>query len=260
VPKSVLSRGRKFVARLTALAMVASIMVIGAAPASAAIDTSASCPAASIPSAGFTDIGGFDATTQLAINCLVHYEISNGTSATTYSPAGEVSRWQMALFLTRQAEVHGVTLPDGSAQGFTDIGGFNAETQLAINQLAQLDITKGTSATTFSPNDVVTRWQMALFITRLVEAAGVTLPSGAAQGFTDIAGLDAETQTAINQLAQLDIADGTSATTYSPLASTLRWQMALFLTRTLAADGITPPGQTVNTSAPQLISAVRNAI
>jgi hypothetical protein len=258
VPKSVLSRGRKFVARLTALAMVASIMVIGAAPASAAIDTSASCPAASTPSAGFTDIGGFDATTQLAINCLVNYEISNGTSATTYSPAGEVSRWQMALFLTRQAEVHGLTLPSGAAQGFTDIGGFNAETQTAINQLAQLDITQGTSATTFSPNDVVSRWQMALFLTRLAEAAGLTLPSGADQGFTDIAGLDAETQTAINQAKQLGIADGTSATTYNPMASTLRWQMALFLTRTLAAGGVTPVGvigpNPTFTAAPELVS------
>ncbi|HSJ27534.1 MAG TPA: S-layer homology domain-containing protein, partial [Acidimicrobiia bacterium] len=221
--------------------MVASIMVIGALPASAAINTSASCPS-STPSAGFTDIGGLDATTQLAINCLVDYGISNGTSATTYSPAGEVSRWQMALFLTRQAEVHGITLPSGADQGFTDIGAFNAETTTAINQLAQLDITKGTSATTFSPNDVVTRWQMALFLTRLVEAAGVTLPSGVAQGFTDIGGLDAETQTAINQTKQLGIADGTSATTYNPLASTLRWQMALFLTRTLAADGVLPTG------------------
>jgi hypothetical protein len=257
VPKSVLSRGRKFVARLTALAMVASIMVIGAAPASAAIDTSASCPSTTA-SAGFTDIGGFDATTQNAINCLVAYEISQGTSATTFSPAGEVSRWQMALFLTRQAEVHGLTLPSGAAQGFSDIGAFDASTQTAINQLAQLDITQGTSATTFSPNDIVTRWQMALFLTRLAEAAGLTLPSGADQGFTDITGLDAATQTAINQAKQLGIADGTSATTYNPMASTLRWQMALFLTRTLAAGGVTPVGvigpNPTFTAAPELVS------
>ena len=239
MPKSVLTRGRKFVARLTALAMVASIMVIGAAPASAAIDTSATCPS-STASAGFTDIAAYSADTQLAINCLVAYEISQGTSATTYSPAMEVSRWQMALFLTRQAEVHGLTLGDGSDQGFTDIGAYPASTQLAINQLAQLGITTGTTATTYSPAAPVARWQMALFLTRLLDAAGYTLGSGADQGFTDISAYPASTQTAINQIAQAEVSEGFNATTFGPASSTLRSQMALFLTRTLAADGIVP--------------------
>ena len=239
MPKSVLSRRRSFVARLTALAMVASLMVIGAAPASAAVNTSDSCPA-TVPSAGFTDIGGFDATTQQAINCLAFYDITLGTSATTYSPNMDVTRWQMALFLTRQAVEHDVSLPSGAPQGFADIAGLEASTQIAINQLAQLEITQGTSATTFSPHDPVTRWQMALFLTRLLTAAGVTLPSGAPQGFTDLAGLSNEAQVAINQLAQLDVADGTSATTFSPFMNVNRWQMALFLTRVLAVDGVTP--------------------
>lgn len=242
MPKSVLSRRRSWVARLTVLAMVASLMVIGAAPASAALqDTSSSCPS-SIPSAGFTDLGGLDAATVQAIDCLVFYDISKGTSATTYSPSNSVARWQMALFLTRQAAVHGIAMPDGSDQGFTDISGFDAETQKAINQLAQLDITKGTSATTFDPNGTVTRWQMALFVTRLVTKAGLVLPDGSSQGFTDIGGLDADTQKAINQLVQLGVSNGTSATTFAPLANTLRWHMALFLSRTLAAGGVAPSG------------------
>jgi hypothetical protein len=83
---------------------------------------------------------------------------------------------------------------------------------------------------------------MALFLVRLAAAAGVTLPSGAAQGFTDISSLSTEAQTAINQAKQLGIADGFTATTFSPNTDTLRWQMALFLTRTLAADGILPTG------------------
>lgn len=227
--------------------MVASIVAIGAIPAAAAVDTSDSCPVTT-PSSGFTDIGAFDATTQRAIDCLVSYGISQGTSATTFSPAGQVTRWQMALFLTRQAEVHGITLPSGAPQGFGDIAAFPASTQVAINQLAQLDITQGTSANTFSPNDPVTRWQMALFITRLAVAAGLTLPSGAPQGFNDLGGLSNEAQIAINQLAQLDIADGTSATTYSPAGVVVRWQMALFLTRTLAVDGITPTNALVSIS------------
>jgi hypothetical protein len=248
VPKSVLTRGRSLVARLTALAMVTSIMVIGALPASAAVvDTTDSCPVTT-PSAGFTDIGAFDATTQRAIDCLAAYNITKGTSATTFSPNGEVARWQMALFLIRQAEAHEIEMPSGAHQGFTDIAGFNAETQLAINRLAQLDITKGTSATTFDPNGIVTRWQMALFLTRLVDAAGLTLPSGAPQGYTDLGGLSAEATLAINQVTQLGIAEGTGGGIFAPLANTLRWQMALFLTRTLAAGGVTPSTNLVSLS------------
>ncbi|MFO7547445.1 MAG: S-layer homology domain-containing protein [Acidimicrobiia bacterium] len=260
MPTSVLTRQRSWIARIAALAMVASLMVVTAAPAGAApIDTSASCPPASIPSAGFTDIAGFDATTQNAINCLAFYEITKGTTATTYSPSLAVARWQMALFLTRQAEVHGVTLPDGSPQGFTDIGAYPASTQIAINQIAQLGISIGTSATTFSPADNVTREQMALFLARLLGAV-TTLPATPPDaGFTDIVGLPAPSQLAINQLAAVGVVAGTSATTYSPALETLRWQMALFLTRTLAADGITPPAATFTTAAPQLLRAERAA-
>jgi hypothetical protein len=241
VPQQVLTRRRGLFAKLTVVALVTSMLVIGAAPAGAAIDTTASCPT-NTPSAGFTDIGGFDATTQRAINCLVMFGISQGTSATTFSPNGSVARWQMALFLTRQAVDHGIALPSGASQGFTDIGSFDAATQTAINQLKQLNITQGTSATTFEPNLIVTRWQMALFLIRLAAAAGVTLPSGASQGFTDIGSLSTEAQTAINQAKQLGIADGFSATTFSPNTDTLRWQMALFLTRVLAVDNIFPSG------------------
>ena len=224
--------------------MLASLLVIGAVPAGAAghiNDTSASCPS-SIPSAGFTDIATYDATTQAAINCIAAYGITKGTSATTYGPAIDVARWQMALFLTRQAAAHGVTLPSGADQGFTDISGLDAATQTAINQLAQLGVSKGTSATTFAPMDNVTREQMALFLARLLGAVTTLPASPAAAGFTDITGLSAESQLAINQLAEVGVAAGTSATTYAPAADVLRWQMALFLTRVLAEDNIVYAG------------------
>jgi len=55
-----------------------------------------------------------------------------------------------------------------------------------------------------------------------------------------MAAFDAETQIAVNRLVELGIAAGTSTTTYEPSNNVLRWQMALFLTRTLAVGGITP--------------------
>jgi hypothetical protein len=228
---------RRSVVVLAVVAMIAALLAIPIAPAGAA---SAACDSA--PSAGFTDLTGYTAETVNAVDCIAFYGVTKGTSATTYGPTGDVTRWQMALFLTRKLAAAGVTLPSGADQGFTDISGYDAATQLAINQLAQLSITKGTSATTFDPAGIVNRWQMALFMTREVVAAGVSLPTAADQGFTDISALDAATQTAINQLAQLGISKGTSATTYDPMGNVNRWQMALFLARDLDVLNVTPAG------------------
>jgi hypothetical protein len=209
------------------------------------IDTAVSCPSTT-PSAGFTDSSAFDATTQLAINCLAAFDITQGTTATTYSPNDTVKRWQMALFLIRQAKAHGLSIPAPVSQGFTDISALPQATQDAINQLAQLGISKGTTTTTFSPNDDVARWQMALFLHRLATAAGVTVVNDPAHNtFGDIGSLSTEAQAAINFLADGHIALGTGTSNFSPFDVVFRWSMALFLTRVLAADGIIQPGTRV---------------
>jgi hypothetical protein len=211
-------------------------VVVNAIPIS--VEQAQSCLDPDTGGAGFADLAGLSAETLHAIDCLVFFGITKGTSPTTFSPHDPVTRWQMAIFLIREANAAGLTLPDGTTQGFTDIGGFDAATQRAINQLAQLGITKGTAPGVFSPDDPVTRWQMAIFLTRLISAAGIALPSGASVGFTDITAFDTVTQTAINQLFRLGVAKGTSATTYAPVQPVSRWQMAIFLTRTLGVAGV----------------------
>jgi hypothetical protein len=223
--------------RWIALAALVSLFLY---PLTAAVAlTSEACPT-TIPTSGFTDLGGQSVDVVDAIDCVAYYGIARGTSATTFGPSANVARWQMALFLVRSLSALGVTLPSGADQGFTDIGAFDSGTRTAINQLKQLNITQGTSATTFGPNGTVPRWQMALFLTRLIARVGVTLPNGAGQGFTDISGFDAATQTAINQLRQLGISLGTSATTFAPNLEGPRWQMALFLARSVESGGGVP--------------------
>ncbi|MGI8514324.1 MAG: hypothetical protein ACR2NT_04135 [Acidimicrobiia bacterium] len=221
--------------RWTVVAMSVALVTTLALPAAALV--SVACPA-NLPAGGFGDLGGLSTDAVDAIDCVAHYAIAQGTSATSFSPNNSVMRWQMALFLTRTVTALGVGLPSGAGQGFTDIGGLGASTQVAINQIRQLGISLGTSSTTFKPFGVVPRWQMALFLTRLLDVVEVSLPNGASQGFIDISTLPVSTQIAINQLKQLEIALGTSTTAYSPFANVLRWQMALFLARSLeTADG-----------------------
>ena len=115
-----------------------------------------------------------------------------------------------------------------------------------IDCIAYYGITKGTSATTYSPLMSVTREHMALFLTRLAGLVGIDVVSDPDDaGFTDVGDLSMESQTAINQLADLGITMGTSATTYSPADSVTRGQMALFISRLM--DKMTPMMQNAKT-------------
>ena len=161
--------------------------------------------------------------------------ITKGCGPALYCPSGTVPRWQMALFLTRLHAASAFDLPNGASQGFSDLGTVSAEATMAINQLKQLGITKGTSATTYTPLLDVPRRQMALFITRLLAADGVPLPDGSNQGYTDIGHLSVEAQTAVNQLKQLGIT--TLNGQYQPDLPMTRDLMASFMARSLEAVG-----------------------
>ena len=61
-------------------------LLIGLVPALPALAlVSEACPT-SVPTKGFTDLGGQSADTVDAIDCVAHYGVAQGTSATTFSP------------------------------------------------------------------------------------------------------------------------------------------------------------------------------
>lgn len=185
-----------------------------------------------VPSSGFMDVGSNPF--EPFIDCLVWWDVTAGTGPTTFSPTAPVDRWQMAVFLMRLWSVTS-SPPSGPSQGFTDISTLSAEAQTAINQVAQLSITTGVAPGLYSPTTQVTRWQMAIFLSRFVYAAQFALPAPVPTEFTDIGGLSAEAQDAISMVKSLGITSGTSATTFSPNDVVTREQMAAFLVRTLQA-------------------------
>jgi len=85
-----------------------------------------------------------------------------------------VTRWQMALFLTRLMPWMGLQVtPSPAYPDFTDTGHLSPVTRHAIATLADLGVTKGTSVTTFSPDDPVRRDHMALFLWRVMNLTTV---------------------------------------------------------------------------------------
>ena len=104
--------------------------------------------------------------------------------------------------------------------------------QDAINCVAYYGITNGTGdGSTYSPNQDVTRAQMAVFIARAAGVAGVDLDSGSG-GFSDIGDIWQEAQDAIDGLAASGmIAKGGD---FRPDDAINRAEMATFLIGLLA--------------------------
>lgn len=248
--------GRKWLATLTLLGLVAALLAVN--PDRAFADagdpdvdnppTYSSCVGPATADAGFEDIAG--RTGADAINCLAHYRIALGRTETMFSPTEVISRWQMALFLSRAAGIAGVTLPTAKDDPqFTDIGAISEAAQAAANSLAQLGIMPGTSTTTFSPNQDVTRGSMAsmldTFLTNATRGEGgadTTKLNPDDDVLTDIAAASRTAYLAIRRIYELGITKGVTETLYRPSQPVTREQMALFITRTLAHTIARPAG------------------
>lgn len=102
------------------------------------------------------------------VACIAELGVTNGTGPTTYSPAQPVTREQMASFIARLWRAFGFECPPGG-HPFHDVDS-SSFAFFDIACIFNLDITTGTSATTYAPGDPVTRAQMAAFLERFFEA------------------------------------------------------------------------------------------
>jgi hypothetical protein len=129
----------------------------------------------------FSDIGEYPQSTQSAIEELAALGLTSGVAADLFDPAGRVTRWEMALFLDRTVTLLGVEFPDTDQveEGvtFADIADRTPEVIDAVSRIAALGITTGTSAETFEPDGLVTREQMAAFLSRTVATLADESPS-----------------------------------------------------------------------------------
>ena len=168
--------------------------------------------------------GGFDDVPQGApfrndIAWLVREAITVGCAPALYCPNGLVTRGQMATFLSRALD-----LPSTSADFFSDDE--TSQHEASINRLRAAGITSGCGPGRFCPNGLVTRAQMASFLSRALD-----LPATSSDSFSDD---EASTHEAsINRLAAAGITSGCAPGRFCPNGIVTRGQMAAFLRRGL---------------------------
>lgn len=150
--------------------------------------------------------------------------ITKGTDTTHFSPNGICTRAQAVTFLWRAA---GSPAAKSGAMPFTDVkAGSYYET--AVLWAVENGITKGTTATTFSPEQNCSRAQIVTFLWRSEKspAAGTVNP------FTDVKA-SAYYADAVLWAVKKDITKGTTATTFSPNDNCTRAQIVTFLYRAM---------------------------
>ena len=98
--------------------------------------------------------------------CLRGIGVTAGTTATTYSPERPVTRAEAASLLIRVWRLLGRDCPADGAPPFDDVAADSVHYD-SILCLRALGITAGTSASTFSPGNHVSRAEFATMLTRL---------------------------------------------------------------------------------------------
>ena len=192
--------------RLHALALattLAGLLAVSAAPAAGV--------------AGFGDVAADRYFTD-AVQWMVDNDITTGTSATCFSPEEHVTRGQAAAFLWRMEGE-----PAAASHPFDDVTAPWQEGP--VSWMYANEITTGTTATTYSPDDGLTRGQLAAMLHRL---AGE--PEGAPpHPFGDVTA--PWQQGPVSWMFANEVTTGTSPTEFSPDQPVTRGQVATFLHR-----------------------------
>ena len=144
----------------------------------------------------------------------------------TYGPALTVDREQMAIFMARALD-----LPLLACEGtFTDVPDTMVGAQY-IEALARANIVSGFSATIYGPAGIVTREQMAIFVSRGMAGGDANVPSGPAVAtFSDVP-TSAVSYNYVEYCVAAEVVKGYSATIYGPTVNVTREQMAIFIWR-----------------------------
>jgi parallel beta-helix repeat protein len=143
-------------------------------------------------------------------------------TGTQFCPNASVTRGQIAAFLARALK-----LPAAASNPYNDDNGTMFED--AINRLASAGIAQGCGTSSFCPDALATRGEMAVFLSRAFQ-----LGNAATDSFADDAA--SPYQDHINRLAGAGITKGCSAGLFCPDRYVARGEMASFLARALGLD------------------------
>ena len=175
---------------------------------------------------GFRDVMSSDYFADPVVWAATHEpQITQGTSATTFSPNDACTRGQVVTFLWR---AKGCPEPKSSDNPFSDVN-VNDYYGKAVLWAVENGVTQGMGGGLFAPGSTVTRAQVVTFLWRTENQPEAT----GENPFTDVPAGEYYAQSVLWAVAK-DITKGTSAATFSPDSPCTRAQIVTFLYRDMA--------------------------
>ncbi|MYL10837.1 MAG: S-layer homology domain-containing protein, partial [Cenarchaeum sp. SB0669_bin_11] len=176
-----------------------------------------------------------DAWYRAAVLRLAEMGVVAGYPDGTYRPDNGITRAQMAALISRALGGASTEPSDTEARSFSDVPE-DAWYGSAVRHLASLGVVQGCGdGSSYCPDSVVTRAQMALFLHR---AHNLEPPDSASPSFEDV-GADHYAYEAVESLRAAGITAGCQSepALYCPDGVVTRAQMAVFLSRSLDRSG-----------------------
>lgn len=155
-----------------------------------------------------------------------------GTAADVFAPNATTTRAMIVTILYRLEGSPAVT----GTSSFVDVPAGQWYTD-AVNWAAANQIVKGTSATTFAPNDSITREQMAAILYRYAQYKGYDVTKKAdLSGYSDNSQVSAYAKDALAWANAAKLINGVTNTTLAPQGNATRAQVSAILHR--FCDGV----------------------
>ena len=159
--------------------------------------------------------------------------VVSGTSASTYSPEKNVTRGDFITLLYRAAKaahkVTGTVNAEDASNKFTDVSSKDYYAE-AIAWAVENKITSGTSDSTFSPSETISRADAVTFIARLANQKTTIGDEYTIQKFDDVKS-GAYYANAVNWASDHKITAGKTSNTFAPNDKVTRGQAATFIDR-----------------------------
>lgn len=162
-----------------------------------------------------------------AVDFVVSEGLMKGTSDTLFAPGDNMTR---AMLVTVLYRMEGSPVC-GSTTGFTDVV-VNSWYGKAVIWATENGIVKGTSTTTFSPNDPVTREQIATILYRFTAYKGYPVAAlQSVSSFADASTISPFAQEAMQWAYAAGILQGRSGNLLAPVATASRAEVATMFMR-----------------------------
>ena len=157
----------------------------------------------------------------------------NGVSDTAFAPDATTTRAMVAKVLANLSGIRDFTW----SYGFRDVPE-DAWYAGAVNWGAMVGIIQGTSKTTFSPDEPVTREQLATFLYRFARACGMDVSErDELTGYDDRAAVSQYALSAVQWAVASGLIRGTGARTLSPASYATRAEIAQMLSNFVRLAG-----------------------